>query len=231
MENYKEEHELAEKALNHLISAKDFNERYRGLTGKKFIDPFYPKMAVAMFMDFIICLQSIYKNEKVSLRIVFQELFKIADLMDKKNLSGHVVWNEIVDLERATIFSEYASEKAIDDTFNYIIAALYINEMSGFVMEDCSFHSKITYKFENYDYSNESRLAWFEKPSDYIDPIAAVSEEIDNESKERIYPLGIPESKIRAFNIEMENQGKKPDLINFIEWEYGTEVLSQILKK
>lgn len=226
MENYKEEHELAEKALNHLISAKDFDERYRGLTGKKFIDPFYPKMAVAMFMDFIISLQSNYKNEKVSLRILFQELFKVADLMEKKNLSGQVVWNKIVDLERATIFSEYASEKAIDDTFNYIIAALYVNEMSGFVMENSAFHSKIAYKFENYDYSNKSRIAWFEKTSGFIDPIGAFSEQIDNESKERIYPLGIPESKIRAFNIEMDKQGKKPDLINYIEWEYGTEVLS-----
>lgn len=231
MENYKEEHELAEKALNHLISAKDFDERYRGLTGKRYIDSFYPKAAVAIFSDLIICLQNIYKNEKVSLRILFQELFKIADLMEKKNLSGHVVWNEIVDLERATIFSEYISEKAIDDTFNYIIAALYINEISGFVMENCAFHSKIAYKFENYDYSNESRTAWFEKPTEFIDPIGAFSEQIDNELKERIYPLGIPESKIRAFNIEMDKQGKRPELINYIEWEYGTEVLSQIFKK
>ncbi|MFB8449846.1 hypothetical protein ACFC3Z_12260 [Enterococcus thailandicus] len=65
--------------------------------------------------------------------------------------------------------------------------------------------------------------------TEYINPFDVFSKEAEKESKERIYPLGIPESKIKAFNLEMDKQGKKPDLINYIEWEYGAEVLSQIL--
>lgn len=68
--------------------------------------------------------------------------------------------------------------------------------------------------------------------TDFINPLEIFPDqaEPEKESKERMYPLGIPESKIIAFNKEMNKQVKKPDLLNYIEWEYGAEVLSEIFK-
>jgi len=165
LDNHIEEIRLAERAVHHLTSIKDFTKYYQGLTGRRSIDPLYPKTSIAIISDLIICLQSIYKDENISLRILFQELFKIADLMEKKNLSGNVVWNELIDSDNPTIYSKYATGKSIDDTFNFIIAALYVNELTGNILEDCAFQSKFAYKFKAYEYNNEKRLESFTKPS------------------------------------------------------------------
>lgn len=171
MNRYLEVYKLAEEAVLKLVSLEGFKENFpriyvgdeNALTfspvkGSRLgtnleIDRFYLDLSTMIFQDLIICLQSFYYDEKISLNILFQELIKINDLMIMENISGDLIWKEITKFIDPLIFSKYAGSKFSTEysrnlSFLFIFTSLEMNKSAGIILEDKFFQSKLVTVFD-----------------------------------------------------------------------------------
>ncbi|HBM5408850.1 TPA: hypothetical protein OOH72_001487 [Enterococcus faecium] len=119
---------VGEVILQRMIDRKEFEDIYRSVTRKNTVDAYYFDAGRRIVTVFAYYLGSISGSSVDEERII-GELMALTATMERDSIPGVVVWDKISKLPGTPEHSmQLASEKAIEDTFTFLLAAAKAEE-------------------------------------------------------------------------------------------------------